>query len=70
MYKMSSMRVLQLIKRIPSAVKCKCPQVIAVRLSRKSYATRGTRAPSKWESQKGGKREKTNLIESKKVVSI
>ena len=46
-YKMSSMRVLQLTKRIPSAMKCKCPQVIAVRPSKKSYATRGTRAPSK-----------------------
>ena len=47
MYKMSLMRVLQLNKRILSAVKCKCPQVIAVRPSKKSYATRGTRAPSK-----------------------
>ena len=46
-YKMSSMRVLRRRKRIPSEVKCKCLQVMAVRLSKKSYATRGTRAPSK-----------------------
>jgi len=39
--------VLQLTKRIPCSVKCKCPQRIAVQPSRKSYATRGTRAPSK-----------------------
>ena len=43
----SVIRVLQLTKRIPCSVKCKWPQRIAVRLSRKSYATRGTRAPSK-----------------------
>jgi len=39
--------VLRLTKRIPCLVKCKCPQRIAVRPSRKLYATRGTRAPSK-----------------------
>jgi len=39
--------VLRLIKRIPCLVKCKCPQRIAVRPSRKLYVTRGTRAPSK-----------------------
>jgi len=43
----SVMRMLQLTKRIPCSVKCKWPQRIAVRPSRKSYATRGTRAPSK-----------------------
>jgi len=39
--------VLRLIKRIPCSMKCKCPQRMAVRPSKKSYATRGTRAPSK-----------------------
>jgi len=43
----SVIRVLRLTKRIPCLVKCKCPQRIAVRPSKKSYATRGTRAPSK-----------------------
>jgi len=43
----SVIRVLRLTKRIPCSVKCKCPQRMAVRPSRKSYATRGTRAPSK-----------------------
>jgi len=43
----SVIRVLRLTKRIPCSVKCKCLQRIAVRPSKKSYATRGTRAPSK-----------------------
>jgi len=45
-------------------------QGIAVQPSKKLYTTRGTGVPLKWESQRGGKREKTNLIKSKKVVSI
>jgi len=43
----SVIQVLQLTKRIPCSVKCKCPQRMAVRPSKKSYVTRGTRAPSK-----------------------
>jgi len=43
----SVMCVLRLIKKIPCSVKCKCPQRIAIRPSKKLYATRGTRAPSK-----------------------
>ena len=43
----SVIHVLWLTKRIPCLVKCKCLQRIAVRLSRKLYTTRGTRAPSK-----------------------
>jgi len=39
--------VLRLTKRIPCSVKRKCPQRIAVQPSRKSYATRETRAPLK-----------------------
>jgi len=61
--KRSSVRVLRLTTKIPSTVKCKCPQRRAIRLSRKSYATRGTRAPSKFSSQVGGNWEKMNLME-------
>jgi len=43
----SVIRVLQLINKIPCSVKCKWPQRMAIQLSKKSYATRGTRAPSK-----------------------
>jgi len=43
----SVIHVLRFSKRIPCSVKCKWPQRIAIRPSRKSYATRGTRAPSK-----------------------
>jgi len=43
----SVIHILQLIKRIPCSVKCKWLQRIAVQPSRKSYMTRGTRAPSK-----------------------
>jgi len=43
----SVIRMLRLTKRIPCSVKCKCPQRMAIRPSRKSYATRGMRAPSK-----------------------
>jgi len=39
--------VLRLTKRIPCSVKRKCPQRMAVRPSKKLYAMRGTRAPSK-----------------------
>jgi len=43
----SVIRVLWLTNRIPCSVKCKWPQRIAVRLSRKSYAMRGMRVSSK-----------------------
>jgi len=43
----SVMHVLWLVKRIPCSTKCKCPQRMAVQPSKKSYAMRGTRAPSK-----------------------
>jgi len=65
----SSVRVLRLTTKIPSAVKCKCPQRRATRPSRKSYATKGTRAPSKYSSQVGGNWEKMNLMESMKEDS-
>jgi len=52
--KRSSVWVLRLTTKIPSTVKCKCPQRRATRPSRKSYATKGTREPSKYSSQVGG----------------
>ena len=62
--KRSSVRVLRLMTKIPSAVKCKRPTKVAWRPSKKSKARRGTRAPSKYLSQVGGKRPKVNLSES------
>jgi len=49
-----------------SGVKCKCPQRVAIRPSRKLYATKGTSMPSKYSSQSGGNCPKRNLIESTK----
>jgi len=60
----SSVRVFLSITKIPSEVKCKRPQRVARRLSRKSYATKGTSTPSKYSSQSGGNCPKRNLIES------
>jgi len=56
--------VLQLTTKIPSAIKCKCPQRRVTHPSRKSYVTKGIRAPSKYSSQVGGNWEKINLMES------
>jgi len=67
--KRSSVRVFLLITKIPSGVKCKCPQRVAMRPSRKSYATKGTSTPSKYSSQSGGNCPKRNLIESIKEDS-
>jgi len=67
--KRSSVRVFLLITKMLSGVKCKCPQRVAMRLSRKSYATKGTSAPSKYSSQSGGNCPKRNLIESTKEDS-
>ena len=50
----SSVQVLWLTTKIPSAIKCKCPQRRATCLSRKLYATKGIREPSKYSSQVGG----------------
>ena len=62
----SSVRVFHSITKMPSGVKCKCPQRVAIRPSRKSYATKGTSMPSKYSSQSGGNCPKRNLIESTK----
>jgi len=67
--KISSVRVFLLITKIPSTVKCKRPQRVAIRPSKKSYAINGTRAPLKWMSQSGGNCPKINLIESIKEDS-
>jgi len=50
-HKISSVRVFLSITKILSTVKCKCPQRVAIRPSKKSYAVNGMRAPSKWMSQ-------------------
>jgi len=62
----SSVCVFLSTTKILSVVKCSQPQRVAIRLSKKSYATRGTRAPSKCSSQSGGNCPKMNLIESTK----
>ena len=46
-HKVSSVRVVLLTIRIPLSVKCKCPHKVIIRPSKKSYDTRGTKAPSK-----------------------
>jgi hypothetical protein len=43
----SSIRVVLLTISIPLSVKCKCPHKVIVRPSKKSYDTKGTKAPSK-----------------------
>jgi len=67
--KRSSVRIFLLITKMLSRVKCKCPQRVAIRLSRKSYATKGTSTPSKYSSQSGGNCPKRNLIKSIKEDS-
>jgi len=65
-HKRSSIQVFLSMTKILSIVKCSRPQRVAICLSRKSYATRGMRAPSKYSSQSGGNCPKINLIESTK----
>ena len=60
----SSVRVLRSMTKIPSAVKCKRPTKVVWQPSKKSKARRGTRAPSKYSIQAGGKCPKVNLSES------
>ena len=43
----SSVRVVLLTIKIPLSVKCKCLHKVIICLSKKSYDTKGTRAPSK-----------------------
>jgi len=62
--KRSLVQVFLSITKIPSVEKCNCPQRVVICLSKKSYATNGTRAPSKCSSQSGGNCPKINLIES------
>ena len=45
--KASSVRVVLLTMKMPLSVKCKCPHKVIIRPSKKSYETKGTRAPSK-----------------------
>jgi len=62
--KRSSVQVFLSVTKMPSGVKCKRPQRVARRPSRKSYATKGTSTPSKNVSQSGGNCPKRNLMES------
>jgi len=64
--KRSSVQVFLSTTKILSVVKCNQPQRVAIHPSRKSYTTRGMRAPSKCVSQSGGNCPKMNLIESTK----
>ena len=43
----SSVRMVLLTMNVPLSMKCKCPHKVIVRPSKKSYNTKGTRAPSK-----------------------
>jgi hypothetical protein len=43
----SSIRIVLLTIRISLSVKCKCLHKVIIRLSKKSYDTRGTKAPLK-----------------------
>ena len=42
-----SVHVVLLTMKISLSIKCKCPQRVIVRPSKKSYDTNGTKAPSK-----------------------
>jgi hypothetical protein len=46
-HNVSSVRVVLLTIKMPLSVKCKCPHKVIVHPSKKSYETKGTRAPSK-----------------------
>ena len=61
---MSSIHVVLLTMKIPLSVKCKCPHKVIVHLSKQSYDTSGTKAPSKYISHSGGTCENLSLIES------
>jgi len=50
--------------KMPLGVKCKRPHKVAIRLLRKSYATKDTSKPLKYSSQLGGNCPKRNLMES------
>jgi len=52
------------ITKILSEVKCKHPQRVARRPSRKLYTTKGTSIPLKYSNQSGENCPKRNLIES------
>ena len=60
----SSIHMVLLTMKIPLSVKCKCLHKVIVRLSKQSYNTSGTKAPSKYISHSGGTCENLSLIES------
>jgi hypothetical protein len=45
--RVSSVRIVLLTISIPLSMKCKCPLKVIIRPFKKSYDTKGTRAPSK-----------------------
>jgi len=61
---MSSVHVVLLTMKLPLLVKCKCPHKVIVHLSKKSYNTSGTKAPSKYVSHSVGTCENLSFIES------
>ena len=65
----SSIRVVLLTMKIPLSVKCKCLHKVIVCLSKKSYNTRGTSAPSKYANHSEGTWENLSLIESINDIS-
>ena len=68
-HKISSIQVFLSITKIPSTIKCRRLQRVAICPSKKLYVVNGMRAPSKWISQSGGNCPKINLIESTKEDS-
>ena len=62
--KASSVRVVLLTIVIPLSMKCKCPHKVIICPSKKSYDTKGTRAPSKYVSHSVGTCANLSLIES------
>jgi hypothetical protein len=65
----SSICVVLITMKIPLLVKCKCLHKVIVRLSKKSYDTRGTSAPSKYANHSEGTWENLSLIESINDIS-
>jgi hypothetical protein len=66
---MSSTRVVLLTTNMPLLVKCRLPQRVIVRPSKKSYDTKGTMAPSKYVSHSVGTCENLSFIELRNEVS-
>jgi len=66
----SSICMVLLTISIPLLVKYKCPHKVIIRLSKKLYATRGTKASSKYVNHSKGHCENLSLIELMKDDSM